>query len=51
MVKFGWENDMLVIEYKEEKNGFSWDAFGVEAAKTLEANYMMEPNVTIKEFK
>lgn len=51
MVHFSWEWDALVVYFQGGSHKFTLDDLGLEAVKMLEANYMMEPNVTIKEYK
>lgn len=51
MIALAWEDEKLVVTYKWSKYVLSLAELDVKPTKTLEANYMMEPNVTIKEFK
>lgn len=50
MLSLSWEWDSLVVDYAGQTHAFSIEEMWLEPVKTLEANYMMQPNVTIKSF-
>lgn len=50
MIRLGWKDDELHIAYKGAEHTLSFAELELEPVKTLEANYMMDANVTIKEY-
>ncbi|MBP6910659.1 hypothetical protein KBC03_03585 [Patescibacteria group bacterium] len=48
MVRFGWQDENLMITYKNKITELSLSDLELEPIKVLEANYMMEPNVTMR---
>ena len=50
MIHFTWQEDSLHIAYAGAEHRLAIDELGIESVKSLSANYMMDPNVTIKEF-